>query len=49
MRDLVVHEFGLPPGNLMAYYPEANVLTSTDTDPRSKTPSFKAIAVALEF
>jgi molybdopterin-dependent oxidoreductase alpha subunit len=48
MRDLVVHEFSLPAGNLMVYYPEANVLTGRDTDPRSKTPAFKSIAVAVE-
>jgi anaerobic selenocysteine-containing dehydrogenase len=47
MKDLVVTPFDLPPGNLMCYYPEANVLTSTDIDPRSKTPSFKATAVTL--
>lgn len=49
MRDLAVQEFDLPAGNLMAYYPEANVLTSTETDPRSKTPAFKSIAVAIEY
>jgi molybdopterin-dependent oxidoreductase alpha subunit len=49
MRDLTVHEFSLPAGNLMAYYPEANVLTSRATDPRSKTPAFKSIAVAIEY
>jgi molybdopterin-dependent oxidoreductase alpha subunit len=48
MRGLTVHEFGLPKGNLMAYYPEANVLTSRKTDPRSKTPAFKSIAVAVD-
>ena len=36
MRSLVVHEFGLPSGNIMAYYPEANVLASRKTDPRVK-------------
>jgi molybdopterin-dependent oxidoreductase alpha subunit len=48
MRDLIVHEFSLPAGNLMVYYPEANVLTGRDTDPRSKTPAFKSIAVAVD-
>lgn len=49
MRDLEVHEFDLPAGNLMAYYPEANVLVGRATDPRSKTPAFKSIAVAVAF
>jgi molybdopterin-dependent oxidoreductase alpha subunit len=49
MRDLIVHEFNLPAGNIMAYYPEANALTGRETDPRSKTPAFKSIAVALDF
>lgn len=48
MRDLVVHELSLPAGNIMVYYPEANVLTSRETDPRSKTPAFKSIAVAVD-
>ncbi len=48
MRDLEVYEFSLPAGNIMAYYPEANVLTSRDYDPRSKTPAFKSIAVAID-
>lgn len=49
MPNLAVHELSLPAGNLMAYYPEANVLTSRATDPRSKTPAFKSIAVAIEY
>lgn len=48
MRGLEVHEFDLPPGNLMAYYPEANVLTGRRTDPRSHTPAFKSVPVAVE-
>jgi molybdopterin-dependent oxidoreductase alpha subunit len=48
MRDLEVKEYGLPSGNIMAYYPEANVLAGREVDPRSKTPAFKSIAVALE-
>lgn len=47
MKDLKVFGFDLPQGNLMAYYPEANVLISTDHDPRSKTPAFKSVAVKV--
>ncbi len=47
MRDVAVEAYDLPRGNLMAYYPEANVLTGTAVDPRSKTPSFKATPVTI--
>ena len=47
MKDVKVVAFDLPKGNLMAYYPEANVLISTNHDPRSKTPAFKSAAVKI--
>lgn len=49
MRGLAVHEFSLPAGNLMVYYPEANVLVNRKTDPSSRTPAFKSIAVGVVF
>ena len=45
MHGVTVYEFDVPRGNLLTYYPEANVLTSADFDPRSKTPAFKSVAV----
>ncbi|QDT37249.1 FdhF/YdeP family oxidoreductase [Stratiformator vulcanicus] len=36
------------PGACLMYYPEANVLVPRRSDPRSKTPAFKAIEVTLE-
>lgn len=48
MQDVVVEQFDLPPGDLMAYFPEANILTGTAVDPRSKTPAFKATPVRVE-
>lgn len=48
MQNLSVQEFDLPAGNMMAYYPEANVLTGRNTDPRSKTPAFKSIPVTVK-
>jgi len=36
------------PGNLAAYYPEANVLVPRRVDPRSHTPVFKSVAVRIE-
>ncbi len=47
MRKLSVKMFNLPRGNLMTYYPEANVLVGRNRDPRSQTPAFKAISVAV--
>lgn len=48
MRALKRCDFDLPAGNLMAYYPEANVLIGRDVDPRSHTPAFKSVSVAVE-
>lgn len=36
------------PGNVMMYYPEANILVPRSLDPRSKTPAFKAIPVTIK-
>ena len=47
MEGLTVHAFDLPAGCVMAYYPEANALTGTAVDPRSKTPAFKSIPVSI--
>ncbi|BFM09725.1 FdhF/YdeP family oxidoreductase [Halioxenophilus aromaticivorans] len=48
MRDVEIQPFDLPCGNVMAYYPEANVLVGRERDPRSQTPAFKSVAVAIE-
>ncbi|MEM6535008.1 MAG: FdhF/YdeP family oxidoreductase, partial [Pseudomonadota bacterium] len=47
MQDVIVYEYDLPPGDVLAYYPEANILTSTAVDPRSQTPAFKATQVEI--
>lgn len=47
MKNVKVFDFGLPRGNLLAYYPEANVLIGTAQDPRSKTPAFKSVPVNI--
>ena len=47
MAGLTVYPFDVPVGNMLAYYPEANVLTCNIADPRSKTPSFKSIPVPV--
>jgi len=41
MEEVKVREFDVTPGCIMTYYPEANVLVPTTTDPRSLTPSYK--------
>lgn len=43
-----VQPFDLPPGNALAYYPEANVLCQRRVDPRSRTPNFKSVPVRIE-
>ena len=48
MQNVKVFAFDLPRGNIMAYYPEANVLIGTAHDPRSKTPAFKSVAVRID-
>ncbi len=47
MERLKVKAFNIRAGNLAAYYPEANILIPHTTDSRSKTPSFKAVAVKV--
>ena len=47
MKAVKVFVFDLPRGNVMAYYPEANVLIATTHDPRSKTPAFKSVPVKI--
>lgn len=48
MKNVETYAFDIPPGDVLAYYPEANVLTGSNVDPRSKTPSFKSTRVKIE-
>lgn len=48
MRNVHVYSYDVPSGNMLAYYPEANALTGTAVDARSKTPSFKNTAVRID-
>ncbi len=48
MQQVQVFPFELGPGNLLAYFPEANCLTGFAVDPRSQTPAFKSVEVWLE-
>jgi len=47
MERVKVRTFDIPPGNIITYYPESNVLVSTTTDPRSLTPGFKLTWVKI--
>ena len=48
MAAVEARSFGVPAGNALAYFPEANVLIGRESDPRSKTPAFKSVAVRIE-
>jgi molybdopterin-dependent oxidoreductase alpha subunit len=37
----------IKPGNILMYYPEANVLVPRTLDPQSKTPAFKSVVVTI--
>jgi molybdopterin-dependent oxidoreductase alpha subunit len=41
LSNLKIRPFDIAKGCLAGYYPEMNVLVSSDVDPRSKTPGFK--------
>jgi molybdopterin-dependent oxidoreductase alpha subunit len=48
MHGIRVRAFDIRAGNALMYFPEANVLVPTTTDPDSKTPAFKAVLITLE-
>lgn len=43
-----IRRFALKPGNVMMYYPEANVLIPRAIDSESGTPAFKSVLVTVE-
>lgn len=47
MENVVVREFDIFPGNIMTYFPEANILVPTTTDPRTQTPAYKFVWVRV--
>jgi anaerobic selenocysteine-containing dehydrogenase len=48
MRVLARAYERIKPGNVLMYYPEANVLVPGHCDPASRTPAFKNVAVTVE-
>jgi len=47
MTALKVKPFDIRRGSIMTYFPEANVLISQASDPKSRTPAFKSVVVQL--
>lgn len=47
MSSLKVKPFDIRRGNIMTYFPEANVLISQAIDSKSHTPAFKSVVVEL--
>ncbi len=48
LRHQKLLTYPIKPGNIMMYYPEANVLVPRKRDGRSHTPSFKSVPVEIE-
>lgn len=47
MNELVLTSCAIKAGNVMTYFPEANVLVPRAIDERSRTPTFKNVAVEV--
>jgi molybdopterin-dependent oxidoreductase alpha subunit len=47
LRMLLVREYDVRAGNVLMYYPEANVLVPHSVDPLSKTPGFNSAKVTI--
>ena len=48
MKELILAEYNIKPGNVMTYMPEANILIPQNADERSRTPSFKSVSVTIK-
>ncbi|MFN7020623.1 MAG: FdhF/YdeP family oxidoreductase [Phycisphaerales bacterium] len=48
MPDIRIRPADIRAGNAAMYYPEANTLVPTDTDPESRTPAFKNVLIRVE-
>ncbi len=47
LTALTVTPYDIKPGNVMTYFPEANVLVPQTCDTRSRTPAFKSVSVTI--
>lgn len=48
LRLLLARPFDVRAGNVLMYYPEANILVPRTVDPLSKTPGFKGVLITIE-
>jgi molybdopterin-dependent oxidoreductase alpha subunit len=48
LPHILVRPYDIRAGNALMYFPEANALVPTTTDPDSKTPAFKSVVITLE-
>lgn len=48
LANVKVRPFDIKPGNIMTYYPEANILVPKQVDEHSRTPAFKSVPVRIE-
>ncbi|NND99666.1 MAG: FdhF/YdeP family oxidoreductase [Pirellulaceae bacterium] len=49
LENILVRQYdAIRSGNVLMYYPEANVLVARHADPQSKTPAFKGVVVRIE-
>lgn len=48
MSGILLRGYDIRAGNALMYFPEANVLVPTTTDPLSKTPAFKCVLITIE-
>ncbi|MEQ9410782.1 MAG: FdhF/YdeP family oxidoreductase [Fuerstiella sp.] len=47
LRMILARAYDIREGNVLMYYPEANVLVSREVDPLSRTPGFKGATVSI--
>jgi len=47
LAGIKIHPFNIRSGNILMYYPEANILVPRNHDKKSKTPSFKSVCVEI--
>jgi anaerobic selenocysteine-containing dehydrogenase len=48
LSGILVRAYDIRAGNALMYFPEANALVPTTTDPLSKTPAFKSVLITIE-
>jgi len=48
MRNLHLAAYDIKAGNVMTYFPEANILVPQTCDQRSRTPAFKSVEVSVK-